>query len=170
MCAQACTSILCENSVRNKNQYHCKWYKPSLCVCVCVCVCVHVCVCVCVCPCVCAQACTSILCENSERNKNPKYLQVVQAQSVCVHVHVRVCVSMYVCVMCVCTGVYNSCTCILCENSVRNKNQCHCKWYKPSLCVCVCVCVFVCVCVCVHVCVCHVCVHRRVQFMHMYTL
>ena len=63
----------------------------------------------------CAQACTSILCENSERNKNPKYLQVVQAQSVCVHVHVRVCV-------------------------------------------------------CVHVCVCHVCVHRRVQFIHMYTL
>ena len=107
VCAQACTSILCENSVRNMNQYHCKWYKPSLCVCVCVCVCVFV--CVCVCPCVCAQACTSILCENSERNKNPKYLQVVQAQSVCVHVHVRVCV-------------------------------------------------------------CHVCVHRRVQFMHMYTL
>ena len=60
--------------------------------------------------CVCAQACTSILCENSVRNKN-QYLQVVQAQSVCV-----------------------------------------------------------CVCVCVHVCVCHVCVHRRVQFMHMYTL
>ena len=29
----------------------------------------------------------------------------------------------------------------------RNKNQCHCKWYKPSLCVCV----FVCVCVCVFV-------------------
>ena len=51
VCAQACTSILCENSVRNKNQYHCKWYKPSLCVCVFVCVCV----CVCVCPCVCAQ-------------------------------------------------------------------------------------------------------------------
>ena len=69
--------------------------------------------------CVCAQACTSILCENSERNKNPKSLQVVQAQSVCVHVHVHV---------------------------------------------------HVCVCVCVHVCVCHVCVHRRVQFMHMYTL
>ena len=41
----SCTCILCENSVRNKNQYHCKWYKPSLCVCVCVCVCVHVCVC-----------------------------------------------------------------------------------------------------------------------------
>ena len=129
---------------------------------------------------------------------------MVQAQSVCVHVHVRVCLSMYVCVMCVCTGVYNSCTCILCENSVRNKNQCHCKWYKPSLCVCVfvcvlhclyhlqilgvlikfshcfhksymcmnpvCVCACACACVCVHVCVCHVCVHRRVQFMHMYTL
>ena len=110
--------------------------------------------------CVCAQACTSILCENSERNKNPKSLQVVQAH-VCVCVFVCVCVSMYVCVMCVCTGVYNSCTCILCENSVRNKNQYHCKWYKPSLRVCVFVCV--CVCVCVHVCVCHVCVHRHVQ-------
>ena len=46
----SCTCILCENSVRNKNQCHCKWYKPSLCVCVfvCVCVCVFVCVCVCV--------------------------------------------------------------------------------------------------------------------------
>ena len=52
--------------------------------------------------CVCAQACTSILCENSERNKNPKYLQVVQAQSVCVHVHVRVCVCPCMCVSCVC--------------------------------------------------------------------
>ena len=54
--------------------------------------------------CVCAQACTSILCENSERNKNPKYLQVVHAQSVCVHVHVRVCV-------CVCPCMCVSCVC-----------------------------------------------------------
>ena len=43
-----------------------------------------------------------ILCENSERNKNPKYLQVVQAQSVCVHVHVRVCVHVCVCHVCMC--------------------------------------------------------------------
>ena len=68
------------------------------------------------------------------------------------------------CVSCLCA---QACTSILCENSVRNKNQYHCKWYKPSLCVCVCVCVYVCVCVfvcvCVHVCVCHVCVHRHVQ-------
>ena len=45
----SCTCILCENSVRNKNQCHCKWYKPSLCVCVCVCVFVCVCVSMCVC-------------------------------------------------------------------------------------------------------------------------
>ena len=51
--------------------------------------------------CVCAQACTSILCENSERNKNPKSLQVVQAH-VCVCVFVCVCVCPCMCVSCVC--------------------------------------------------------------------
>ena len=70
-----------------------------------MCVCVHVCVCA-----VCAQVCTvhsctcndlihahATICETSVRNKNPKSLQVVQAQSVC----------MYVCVhVCMCTGVY----------------------------------------------------------------
>ena len=55
--------------------------------------------------CVCAQACTSILCENSVRNKKPISLQVVQAQSVCVCVCVFVCVCVCVCVcvhVCVC--------------------------------------------------------------------
>ena len=105
-----------------------------------------------------------MLCEYSVTNKIPKSLQVVLAQSVLVCVYVCVCVCvcmyvcMYVCVMCVCTGVYNSCTCILCENNVRNKNQCHCKWYKPSLCECVCVCMYVCVMsVCMYVCVMCVC-------------
>ena len=51
--------------------------------------------------CVCAQACTSILCENSVRNKNPKSLQVVQAH-VCVCVFVCVCVCPCMCVSCVC--------------------------------------------------------------------
>ena len=43
-----------------RTQSHCKWYKPSLCVCVCVCVrvCVRACVCVCVCVCdVCVCVC-----------------------------------------------------------------------------------------------------------------
>ena len=65
----SCTCTLC---VRNKNQCHCKWYKPSLCECV-VCVCVHRYV----------HSCTCTICENSVRNKNPKSQQVVQAQSVC---------------------------------------------------------------------------------------
>ena len=63
-------------------------------------------VCVCVCVCLWRIWCTGYLhnnasvflhmyelCEYSVRNKNPKYLQVIQAQSVCVHVclaHVRV--------------------------------------------------------------------------------
>ena len=66
---------------------------------------------------------------------------------------------MHVCVCHVCLSrSVHLCTCTLCENSVRNKNQieCHCKWYKPSLCKCVCV--YVCVCVCVCVCVWHGCV------------
>ena len=51
--------------------------------------------------------------------------------------------------MCVCTGVYI-------HAHVRfvktvNKNQCHCIWYKPSLCVYVCV--FLCA-WCERVCVC----------------
>ena len=41
----------------------------------------------------------------------------------------------------------HSCTCMICENSERNKNRSIYKWYKPSLCVCVRVCVCVCVCV-----------------------
>ena len=56
-----------------------------------------------------------MLCEYSVRNKNPKSLQVVQAQSLCVCV--CVCVCMYVCVhVCVHRRVH-SCTCTLCENS-----------------------------------------------------
>ena len=92
------------------------------------------------------------VCEYSVRNKSPKSLQVVQAQSVSVCVCVCVCVCKYVCVMCVVHRRVHSCTCTLC---VRNKNQCHCKWYKPSLCECVCVC----------------CVRAQVcTFMHMYYL
>ena len=136
----------------------CKWYKPSLCVCMCMCVCVCVCPCMCV-SCVCAQACTihaHVYFVKTVREIRT-YITASGTSPVCVCACACACacVSMYVCVMCVCTGVYNSCTCILCENSVRNKNLYHCKWYKPSL--------FVCVFVCVHVCVCHVCVHRHVQ-------
>ena len=138
---------------------------------------------VCVCVCVCYIRAHERFVKTVREIRTPSICKWYKPSlCVCMCMCVCVCVPMYVCVMCVFTGVYNSCTCILCENSVRNKNQCHCKWYKPSLCVCVfvcvcvcvclcvCVCVFVCVCVCVHVCVCHVCVHRRVQFMHMYTL
>ena len=81
----------------------------------------------CVCVCVCDECGVRaiyitmyMLCEYSVRNKS---LQVVQALSVCV----CVCVCACMCVSCVCIGVYNSCTCTLCDNSVRNKNQCHCK-------------------------------------------
>ena len=120
-----------------------------------------------------------VLCENSDsvRNKNPKSLQVAVCVHMCVcvfiHAHVRfvktlqvvqaqslcvcVCVCVHVCVhMCV-----HSCTCTLCKDSVRNKNPKSLQVVQAqSVCVCVCVCV----------CLCHVCVHRRVQFMHMYTL
>ena len=58
VCAQACTSILCENSVRNKNQYLQVVQAQS--VCVCVCVCVFLCVCVCVCVCVSMCVCTGM--------------------------------------------------------------------------------------------------------------
>ena len=81
-----------------------------LCVCVCACArvwCVHVCVhvvCVCVCVCMCVHSCTCMICENSVRNKNPKSLQAVQAQSVCV----------YVCCVYMCV-----CTCTLCKNSEK---------------------------------------------------
>ena len=55
-----------------------------------------------------------------------------------------------VCAVCVtniwCQAVYitmcvhkcvHSCTCTLCENSVKMLTQSLSKWYKPSLCVCV---------------------------------
>ena len=57
-----------------------------MCVCVCVCAC---------CVCTCVHSCTCTICDNSVRNKNPKSLQVVQAQSVCVHVRVCVCCDEY---------------------------------------------------------------------------
>ena len=72
---------------------------------------------------------------------------------------------MHVCVYVFVTNVYF-------VKTVRNKNQCHCKWYKPYLCECVCVCVCVCACVCVRVCVC-VCARAHTQvctFMDMYDL
>ena len=118
--------MLCEYSVRNKTQSHCKWYKPSLCVCVsvCVCVCMHVCVHMCV------HSCTCMLCKDSVRNKNPKSLQAVQAQSVCVHV--PVCVHMCVCLcvcMCVCV-----CVCVCDEYGVRAIN------ITMQVCACTCTC------------------------------
>ena len=86
-----------------------------------------------------------MLCEYSVRNKNPKSLQVVQAQSVCVcvsvcvYVCVRVC--MYVCVMRVCTGVYIHAHVRFVKTILEIRTQSLCKWYKSSLCVCMCVCV-----------------------------
>ena len=74
-----------------------------------MCVCVHVCVHRCV------HSCTCTLCENSVRNKNPKSLRVVQAQSLCV----SVCVHVRVCGMCVCVCV---CVCVLWHGRV-----CVCK-------------------------------------------
>ena len=77
------------------------------CVCACACVCAHVSVCVCVCDDYGVRAiyitikCMHIyvLCENSDsvRNKNPKSLQVVQAQcvSVCVCARAQVCTFMH---------------------------------------------------------------------------
>ena len=112
------------------------------------------------------------ICENSERNKNPKSLQVVQAQSVCVCVGVWVCVCacmcvcMYVCVhvcvyacMCMCmyvrkrvyecTGMHIHAHVRFVKTILEIRTQSLCKLYKPSLCVPVCVCgVCVCVCVC----------------------
>ena len=77
-----------------------------VCTCVCVCVCVFMDVCVHMC----VHSCTFTLCKESVRNKNPKYLQAVQAQSVCVHVRVCVCVC-----VCVCDeyGVWVICKCVL---------------------------------------------------------
>ena len=140
-----------------------------MCVCVCACVCVCVCACVCtcvctgvyvvqfvkkvsgtspVCVCVCVHLCT---CEIR-----------IRTQSHCKRCKPSLCVRMcvYLCV-CVCVCVYamkmehrlftlqwrcvHSCTCTLCENSVRNKNNSLC------MCVCVCMCVWhgrVCVCKC----------------------
>ena len=101
--------------------------------------------------CVCTgvyNSCTCTLCENSVRNKNPKSLQVVQAQSVCVRVRVCVCVHVCVCYVCVHMCVH-SCTCTLCKDSVRNKNP---KLLQAVQAQSVYVCAHVCVCVCVCVC------------------
>ena len=93
--------------------------------------CVHMHVCVHMC----AHSCTCTLCKDSVRNKNPKSLQALQAQSVCVHVRVCVCIGVCVCVcVCVCDeygvrAIYiTMCKCVLahvymlCEYSVRNKS------------------------------------------------
>ena len=68
-----------------------------------MCVGVHVCVHMSV------HSCTCTICENNMRNKNPKSLQVVQAQSVCVSVCVCACVCVCVCVF-ACMCVY-TCVC-----------------------------------------------------------
>ena len=59
-----------------------------------------------------------MLCEYSVRNKNPKSLQVVQAQSLCVCTHVCVCVHVCVC-MCVCV-----CVCVFVTNMVYRLFTC----------------------------------------------
>ena len=56
-----------------------------------------------------------MLCEYSVRNKNPKSLQVVQAQSVCVCICMCVCTGVYIHV-CVCLSV---CVCVCDEYGVR---------------------------------------------------
>ena len=83
LCVQVCTFMHMYAFVKtNKNP---TWYKLRLCVHACVCVCV------CVTNMVHRQVCKSTLCKNSVRNKNPKSLQVVQAQSVCLCVYAQVC-------------------------------------------------------------------------------
>ena len=54
-----------------------------------------------------------VLCKYSVKNKSPKSLQVVQAQSVCVCVCVCVCV---VCMCCVCV-----CVCVYDRNEVQQE-------------------------------------------------
>ena len=69
-----------------------------------------------------------MLCKDSVRNKNPKSLQVVQAQSMCVHVHV--CVHMCVCVfVCVCV-----CVCVCDKYGVRA------IYVTMQVCSCTCTC------------------------------
>ena len=79
----------------------------------------------------CVHSCTYTLCENSARNKNPKSLQVVEAQSVCVCV-------------CVCAHVCTFMHMYACLQVQVVQAQ--------SVCVCVYVCVYVCACVRVRVC------------------
>ena len=65
--------------------------------------------------CVHTGLCTCTFYKKSVRNKNPKSLQVVQAQSLCVHVCVCVCVHMCVCVyVCVCVVCVYVCVCVVC--------------------------------------------------------
>ena len=120
-CVHSCKSTLCNNSVKNKNPkslhvVHAQSVYVRVCACVCVCVCVcdeygvqAIYITMQVCSCTCTLY---VLWEYSARNKNPKSLQVVQAQSLCVCV--CVCVCAHRCV--------HSCTCTLCKNSVQDKN------------------------------------------------
>ena len=156
--------VVCENSYKNKNPKSLQVVVQAQSVCVCVhmhvcvhmcvrvCVCAHACMCAHVCACVCVHmhvcvhmcvhSCTFTLCKESVRNKNPKYLQAVQAQSVCVHV--RVCVCVCVCVTNMVYGLFASVFLHmyeLCEYSVRNKNPKSLQVVQAQfLCVCVCVC------------------------------
>ena len=59
VCAQACTSILCENIVRNKKPISLQVVQAQS---VCVCVFVSVCVCVCSCMCVFMYVCVMCVC------------------------------------------------------------------------------------------------------------
>ena len=117
VCVRACVDLL--NVFHGMCVYKCTVHECMYVLCTrfhfitmqvyCTCVCVH---CVCVC-CVCdeygvqaiyitMQVCTfmhSMCFVKTVRNKNPKSLQVVQAQSVCV---------------CVCV-----CVCMLCKNSAH---------------------------------------------------
>ena len=83
-----------------------------------------------------------------------------EGQTVCVFVCVYVCVYVCVCMMnmlftkqCKCV---HSCTCKLCENSVRDKNPKSLKVVQ-AVCLRVCMCARACVSVCVYVCRVRVC-------------
>ena len=81
---------------------------------------------------------------------------MVQAQSVCV---LSVCKGTVVCGVQAIYKQCHSCTCTLCENSVRDKTlQVVQAQFCVCVCVCLCACLWVCACLCVYVCVLCLCV------------
>ena len=76
------------------------------------------------------QECTYVLCTRFHfcNNASVLYVYVLYVTNIwCQAVYITMCV--HKCV--------HSCTCTLCENSVKMRTQSLSKWYKPSLCVCV---------------------------------